>query len=304
MSATHSTGDFFAAIDPVANRHYYGLDDENRPEPQYSTIFKVGSDNEPQRSWVEYAGPSRLVLKDENSAVQPQQIRQGPIKTAFTATYAGAITISIEAAKDVKNRYGKIAQASGALGSAERVTPELLCALFMDGAFSTSTWTTADGIAICGTHVLPDTVTTSANFLSSAPALDETSAEDVRVALRGTLGPDGNIKPLKTKSWIVPSAYEPLAMKLTSSAKTLGSANNDPSVVKGTQVKVFDYLSSSTRWFAETDSETEGFFWDWIEKPQFITDQVVMLLQKVYVSYFRARYGLVDWRKIFGSNAT
>jgi hypothetical protein len=45
-------------------------------------------------------------------------------------------------------------------------------------------------------------------------------------------------------------------------------------------------------------------FWHWIEKPQFITDQVVLMLQKVYVSYFRGRYGIVDWRHIYGSNAT
>jgi hypothetical protein len=299
----HSTNDFFAAIDPVVNRHYYGLD-EDQVDKQFTQIFKVSSDDEPQKSAVEYGGPASLTLKTENAAVAPKQIVQGPIKTWYTATHAGSIVISYEAARDVKNRYGKIAQASSALGEAERITPELLTALFMDRAFNSSFPATADGVEMCGIHILPDGVTTFQNELATPAALDETSAEDVRVALRQVLGPSGNIRPLKTVAWVVPSAYEPLAMKLSTSAKTLGSANNDPSVVKGTTVKVFDYLGSATRWFAETNAKENGLFWDWIEKPTFITDQVVLNLQKVYVSFFRGRYGIVDWRHIYGSAAT
>src|SRR5437773_1562963 len=97
---SHSTNDFFAAIDPVVNRNYYGLEDGD-VEAQYSGIFKVGSDNEPQMSFVEYGGPAALSLKTENAAVTAKYITQGPIKTHYTSTYAGAITISYEAAKDV-----------------------------------------------------------------------------------------------------------------------------------------------------------------------------------------------------------
>lgn len=300
----HTTNDFFAAIDPVVNREYYGLENEDVPEKQFSQFFKVSSDDEPQMSSVEYGGPSSLTLKAENSAVAPKFIVQGAVKTYLTSTYAGAITISYEAARDVKNRYGKIQQAASALGEAERVTPELLTALFMDGTFSTSSYTVADGAAVCGTHTLPDGITTTSNQLATAAALDETSAEDVRVALKAIKAPSTNIRPLKMKAWIIPSAYEPIAMKLASSQKTIGSANNDPSIVKGTQVKVFDYLPSTTKWWAETSADSRGLFWHWIEKPTFITDQVVLMLQKVYVSFFRSRYGIVDFRHLFGSNAT
>lgn len=299
----HSTNDFFAAIDPVINRNYYGLDD-GEVEKQFSQIFTVGSDSEPQMSSVEYAGAVSLTLKPENSAVSAKTIQQGPVKTFYTSTYAGAITISYEAAKDVKNRYGKIAQASAALGEAERVTPELLTALYLDRAFNNSFPATADGIELCGVHVLPDGVTTFQNELPTPAALDETSAEDVRVNLRTLLGPSGNIMPANVTGWIIPSAYLPIATKLSQSEKTIGSANNDPSIVKGTKVFMFDYLGSSTRWMAKTNKTKNGLFWDWIEKPTFITDQVVLMLQKVYVTFFRARFGCVDWRTIYGSAAT
>lgn len=298
----HSVNDFFAAVDPVANRHYYGL--ETEAEQQFKSIFKIGSDDEPQKSAVEYGGPASLSLKTENAAVAQKNILQGPIKTWNAATYAGAATISYEAARDVKNRYGKIASTMGSLGRATKVTPELLTALFLDRAFNSAYPATADALELCSTvHLLPDGVTTTANELVTPAALDETSAEDVKTALRSILGPDGNIMPHKVTGWIVPSALANTAEKLSRSDKTVGTANNDPSVIKGTKVLNFDYLGSATRWFAKTDN-TNGLFWDWVEKEQFITDQVVLMLQKVYVAFFRARYGCVDFRGIYGSAAT
>lgn len=300
---SHSVNDFFAAVDPVANRHYYGLDNE-KTEQQFKQFFKIDSDNEPRKSAVEYGGPASLSLKTENAAVSQKRIKEGPIKTWDTATYAGAATISYEAAKDVKNRYGKIASTMGSLGRATKITPELLTALFLDRAFNSGYPASADGLELCSTaHVLPDGVTTTANELGTPAALDETSAEDVKTALRTILGPDGNIMPHTVKGWIVPAALVNIAEKLSRTDKTVGTANNEVSVIKGTKVMPFDYLGSNSRWFAKTDNGN-GLFFDWIEKEQFITDQVVLMLQKVYVAFFRARYGCVDYRDLFGSAAT
>jgi hypothetical protein len=301
-----SVAQYFAAVDPVINRSFYGLEDPKTPR-QFDKIFDVASDDEPQRSFVEYAGAASLTAKTENAPVAMKQVVQGPIKTHYTTTYAGALTFSYEAVTDVKNRYAKIVQPSGGLGRATRVTPELLTALYLDRAFNSSFPATADGIELCGVHILPDGVTTFQNELATPAALDEAALEDVRVALRGTLSAEGNLMPLKIRQMVVPSAYEPIAMKLKTSDKTLGSANNDPSVVQGTGVQVFDYLGSSTRWLVQTDGTDKtnpGLFWDWIEKPQFITDQVVLMLQKVYVAFFRARFGCGDWRDVYGSAAT
>jgi hypothetical protein len=300
-----SVAQYFAAVDPVINRSFYGLEDTKTPK-QFDKIFRVGSDNEPQRSFVEYAGAANLSAKTENAAVAMKQVIQGPIKTHFTTTYAGALTFSYEAVSDVKNRYAKIVQPSAGLGRATRVTPELLTALYLDRAFDSNFPATADNVELCGVHTLPGGQTFQ-NELATPAALDESALEDVRVALRSVLSSEGNIMPLKIRQMVVPSAYEPIAMKLKMSDKTLGSANNDPSIVQGTGVQVFDYLGNSTRWFVQTDGTDEsnlGLFWDWIEKPNFITDQVVLMLQKVYVAFFRARFGCGDWRDIFGSAAT
>ncbi len=301
----HSSNDFWAAIEPVANRKFNGIG-EKTPR-QFDKIFEVGSDDEPQTSYVEYGGVNAtLQLKTENAAVQQRTTSQGPIKTWNTQTFAGAATISMEAAKDVKNRYAKLGQAVGLLGEAAWVTPELLTALFLDRAFDSNYPATPDAVEACGVHTLPDGTTTFQNELATPAALDETSAEDVKVALRGVVGQSGNLRPLMVRKWVVPSAYANIVEKLARTKQTTGSANNDVSVVSGTDYEVFDYLGSSTRWFALTNAmdKENGLFFDWIEKQQFITDQVPIMLQKVFIAYFRARYGIKDWRHIYGSAAT
>ena len=301
---THSSNDFFAAIEPVANRKFHGVG-EKTPR-QFDKIYKVGSDSEPQTSYVEYGAGGSLTEKAENASVVAHTTSQGPVKTYYTRTWAGAATISMEAAQDVKNRYPKLSQAMGMLGEAAHITPELLTALQLDRAFNSAFPATADGVEMCGTHTLPDGVTTFSNELATPAALDETSAEDVRIALRSTLNPSGNLAPLLVDSWVVPSAYDVIAHKLSRTKRSVGNANNDESLVAGTDVTVFDYLGSATRWFAKTSAtdKENGLFWDWIEKVQFITDQVPMNLQKVFISYFRARYGIKNWRHIFGVAAT
>lgn len=296
-----SQADFFAAVDPVVNRAFYGL--ESEVEKQAFDIFKTDTDDEPIKSAVEYAGPPNLQLKTENAAVLQRTIKQGPIKTWRAVLHAAALTLSYEAASDTTNRYGKITQSAGAMGRAVNITPELICALFLDRAFDSAFPEIADGIELCSTvHQLPDGVTTFSTAMASPVALDETSAEDIETALRNIPGPDGNIMPQTVKGWIVPSALFNKATKLSRNTQTSGSANNDPSVINGTRVLPLDYLGSNTRYFAQTKNP-RGLFWDWIKKPQFITDQVVLMLQKVYVAWFRSRIGCQDPRGIYGVNA-
>src|SRR3954470_5371359 len=103
----HDSNDFWAAIEPVANRKFYGIGEKT--PAQFSKIFRIGSDDEPQTSFVEYGSVNTtLSLKTENAAVTQRTTSQGPVKTWNTQTFAGAATISMEAAKDVKNRYPKL----------------------------------------------------------------------------------------------------------------------------------------------------------------------------------------------------
>lgn len=291
------TAALYAAIEPVT-RDYYGLE-LNKESPQFSEIAEVDTDENPIREFVEFGGPGQLQFKAENAAVNLDTITQGPVKRIATATYAAGIELSYEVVKDVK--YKKISAAAKSLGRATRLTPEYLFAQFMDRSFNSSFPVTADNVELCSaSHLLPDG-TTFSNVLTAA-ALAESSLEDMTTLLRTVPGPDGMLSPEMKKQIIVPAALDVLASKLSTSAKTLGSANNDPSVVKGTKVMTFDYLTNNTRWFMQTKNDN-GIFWDWREKPDFMRDNVALTMQAVFIAFFRARWGCEDPRSIFGSNA-
>lgn len=299
MAGPINIAQHYVGIEPVTRKHY-GLGKDSI-ESQFDKIAKVDTVDEPIREFVEWGGPAQLQLKRENTAMRLRAIIPGPLKRVQAATYAGAIEISREAVMDHKVKEVKTAASS--LGRATKKTPEYLFAQFLDRSHSTSYPVTADNVALCSaSHVTPYG-TTFANTLATPAALSETALEDVMTALRTIPGPDTMLSPVMKKQLIVPSALAVLAEKLSTSQKTLGSANNDPSYVRGTKVMVFDYLTNTTRWFLQTDAEN-GLYWDWREKDQFERDNVALTLQAIFIAFFRAMWGGEDPRCIYGSDAS
>lgn len=298
MSLT--TAQLYTMMDPVP-RKYYGLGrDGQKMKAQFSQIMEVSNTEDPIREFTEFGGPQNLELKAENAAMTVRTIQAGPVKRVQAATYAAAIQISREAAKDGK--YKAVASAAKSLGRATEKTPERLVAQFFDRSHNTAYPVTADGLPLfSASHVNPYGQTFS-NTLSGAPALSETALEDIMTALRTTTGPDGELSPVMFEQLIVPSSLGILAEKLMMSPKTLGSNFNDPSVVKGKKHMIFDYLTNTTRWIVQTDADN-GFYWDWRESPQFERDNVALVLQAIYVAFFRAMWGAEDPRCAYSSNA-
>jgi hypothetical protein len=294
-----NTASLYGLIEPVT-RKYFGLEMKAKPA-QFSQIFDVNDVDDPIHDFVEVGGPGQLSFKAENAPVTTGAIKQGPIKRVQAATFAGGMQLSREVIKDA--RYKAVKSASSSIGRATRLTPEYLAAQFLDRSFDSNFPVTPDGVELCSSsHLLPDGVTTASNIITAA-ALSESSLEDVLTALRTVPGPDGMLSPETAKQLIVPSALHNLAEKLRRTKKTLGSNYNDESVVAGLENMTFDYLTNQTRWFVQTDN-TNGIFWDYRERPEFIRDNISQQLAAYFVAFFRAMWGCEDWRGIFGSNAT
>lgn len=294
-----NTNQLWGAIEPLV-RKKYGLEKTKR-KAEFSQIATEAMGKEAVRHSMEFGGPGQLAMKAEGAAIDELTIRQGPNKTNLYAVFAGRITLSYELGRD--NNYRAIETVAGSLGRATGLTPEYLYAQWLGRAFNTSYPVTADGKPLCSaSHLIVGTNESSgSNLLGTAAAFSETAAEDVRTALMTMSGPDGMIAPLMDEAWVVPAALAIAAEKLTTSKKTLGSANNDPSVVSGQKVIVFRFLTDAGKWWAKTDA-SNGLYWEWDEKAQFMEDNSPTTLQKVYLAYFRARWGCDDWRSIYGSN--
>lgn len=295
------TQQLWGAIEPVVRNHY-GLE-KNKRKAEFSQIFDVSKGKEAIRHAMEFGGPGQLQLKNENGPITELTIRQGPNKTWLYSVFAAQMTLSYELARDVN--YRAIKTVAGNMGRAVALTPEYIAAQFLDRAFNSAFPATADGVELCATnHLIVGTnQSTGSNELATPAALSEASAEEVETNLMTMAGADGMYDPLMLKQWVVPAALAHTAEKLSRTKTEVGSANNTVSVVAGTKFQVFRFLSSSTRWFAQTDV-SNGLFWEWDQEAQFMEDNSITTLQKVHVAFFRARHGCDDWRSIYGSAAT
>ncbi len=290
---------WYAAIEPV-ERKWFNSSMEEIAE-QFSKIAKVEKVDQPIREFSDWAGAQQLTQKNENAPMKVLTTALGTPKRVQVATFAGAMEISREAVTD--DKISQLKPPAQPLRRAATKTPEYLFAQFLDRSHNSAYPVTADNVALCSASHLTPYGLTVANTLAVPAALSEAALEDIRTALRTTVGSDGMLAPVMMKQLIVPSALDVLAEKLSKSTKTLGSANNDPSVVQGTKVMTFDYLTNTTRWFVQTDAD-DGFYWDWRERPTFERDNVALTMQAIFICFFRAMWGAENFRCVYASDAT
>lgn len=298
-----NTSQLWAAVEPVV-RKFYGLGAKSI-KPVFDKIYDVSKGAEPVRHSVELGGSGQLVRKTEGSNISSLTIRQGNDKTWLYDVFAGRIELTFELARD--NKVREIKQAATTLGRSVKLTPEYTAALGLDNAFdSASSSVTADGAAWCSTahSIIGTLAATGANTPTTSAALSETSLEDAYTALMTMLGPDGLICAVNPKKLIVPAALALTGKKLTMPGYTLGTANNDPKVVgDDLDLVVENYMTSTTKWFIKTDYPM-GLWWEWDIEGDFMEDQVMTNLNKAYIAVQRSRYGLDDWRGLYGNNPT
>ncbi|MBV8928866.1 MAG: hypothetical protein JO152_07065 [Mycobacteriaceae bacterium] len=297
-----NSASIYKSIEPVV-RHFWGVElDDSKNPAVYDKIADVEETDEPVMEATEYGGPGTMTYKPENERITFDAIIQGGTKRWSAGTWATGIEISLEAAEDTK--YRAIRTAASSLGRAAKLTPEYLFAQFLDRAFNTSYPATNDALPICSaSHTVPKGGTYS-NLLSTAYSLGELPVEQVFQNLATLPGPDGMITPLMPTMLVVPPALGPLSWKLMNTQLQVGSAQNDRSFIAGKlDVTVNPYLGSNTRYFFKTNAQ-DGLFWKWRVKPQFMRDNVDAVTMALYMSRFRAYWGIVDGRGIYGVNAS
>ena len=294
-----NSASIYKSIEPVV-RHFWGLAKQEE-KPIFSQIFETEETDEPILDAVEYGGPGAMKWKAENERIVSDEIIQGVNKRWAAQTFATAIEISLEAVEDTKD--GAIKTAAKSLGRSASLTPEYLAAQFLDRAFNASYPALGDNLTLCNVaHLIPKGGTYS-NSLVTPYSLSEFALEQIFQNLAVIPWTDGMLMPLQPRKLVVPVALGPLAWKLSQTQLQVGSANNDLSFIAGKfEPVVFNYLGSNTRYFVTTNAD-DGLFWKWRVKPQFMRDNVDMLTQALFISRFRAYWGCIDGRGIYGSNA-
>lgn len=299
-----NTSQLWGPVEPVV-RKFFGLGAKSIKKV-FPNIYNVSKGDEPIRHSMEMGGTGQLIKKTEGGNISSMTVRQGSDKTWTYDIFAGRIELTFELARDAKIK--EIKKASGLLGRSVSLTPEYQAALALDNAFdSTTASVTADGKAWCATnHTIVGTLAaTGANRPSTDAALSETSLEDAYTALMTFLGADGMITQVMPSKLIAPAALAMTAKKLTIAGKTLGSANNDPKVVgDDLDLVVEPYCVNTKQWFIKTDYSDDALWWEWDIESEFFEDQVMTNLNKAYIAIQRSRYGMDDWRILYGNSPT
>jgi hypothetical protein len=136
--------------------------------------------------------------------------------------------------------------------------------------------------------------------------LNESTLLNAMIAVRTNFRDQAGLKVFaRARKLIVPTALEPVAIRLTKTELRPGTADNDVNAIMMTSgglpesYMVSDFLTSSSAWFLLTNIDGLSY----MERVKFESDmQVDFVTDNLLVKgYERYSFGYYNWRSIFGS---
>jgi hypothetical protein len=144
---------------------------------------------------------------------------------------------------------------------------------------------------------------------SATVELNESTLLNAMIAVRTNFKDQAGLKVFaRARKLIVPTALEPVAIRLTKTELRPGTADNDVNAIMMTSgglpesYMVSDFLTSSSAWFLLTNIDGLSY----MERVKFESDmQVDFVTDNLLVKgYERYSFGYYNWRSIYGSFPT
>lgn len=273
--------------------------------PQWSQLYHVQSTNKEHVSITSQTGFGTFRPIAEGGAVEIEGVQQGYPKTFSWTEHGLGFAVT-----DKMIRFQKFDQMSKMMKSlltAEANSIELIKAIPINNAFSSS-YPTPDGKALCATdHPILRTGGTQSNMLSSTD-LSPASAELVLTAWRTSLTDDGYPAMLGRPRVVIAPSMIWLAEKVFNSPMRYDTANNEQNAVKGQVAGImpYDWMTLSGTWFLQVDNTQSDMnplnHW-WVDKPYGyqVTDPNTFTITKA--RRFFGGEGTTHYLGIFGVQA-
>lgn len=187
-------------------------------------------------------------------------------------------------------------------------TEEIYGANVLNSGTTYNTAIGGDGVALFST-AHPIDGTTIANKPTTEVNLNETSLLNAGITIRSNWRDNAGLKIYaRAKKLIIPTALEPVAIRLYRSELRPGTASNDVNAIMGMNDAfkegyiVNDYLTSSYAWFLTTNIDGLIFMnripFEMDMSVEFTTDNLMVK------GYQRYSFGYYDWRSIWGTFPT
>ncbi len=242
--------------------------------------------------------------KPEGTSIRFEQMRQTYTTTYVNRSYGLGFIVTREAIDD--NLYKKdFPMQSESLKNSMQQLMEVNAASVLNNAFD-SNYPIGDGQPLISTaHPLANG-TTQSNGVSVAVGLNEAATQDFVSQIKKMKAASGLFDTVSPGGYIVPTELAYNADRMMASMYRPATANNDIGVIPNMKLLPKDaiswrYLTSSTAWFIQTDAPLGLTKFDRVPL-EFDTIEDETLKAVKVTSYFRASWGITNFRNIVGTS--
>lgn len=277
----------------------------NEHAMEYGDLYDVEDSERAYEEDVQVTGFGLASIKGEGQAGTYDSEIQGPVTRYVHLAYSLGYIVTYEELRD--NLYEQVgARRARANAFSINQTIENICAFLYNNAFSSTYFTTADGVALASSAHTQALGGTYSNVLTPAADLTEASLEDMVIQIMGATNDRGGLINIMPQSLHVPRQEWFNANRILKSVLQPGSANNDINVLNATNafpkgIKLNHYFTAPHAWFVRTNCPN-GMRMFWRERPDLQQDNDFDTKNAKALCYFRMVVGCTDPRGVYASN--
>jgi len=274
-------------------------------QPQYLPCYEVLDSDKAYEQGVQVTDFGLMPVKGQGAPIQMDSEIQGIITTYQHIAYALGYAVTHEELKDML--YKEVSERRAkALAFSGNQTIDTVAAFLYNNAFTSTYFTTGDGVALLSASHVNATGGTYSNVLSPAADLAEASLEDLTIQIMGTQTDRGNLIAIQAESLHVPRQEWFNATRILKSVLQSNSSSNNINVLKATGafpkgVHINQFFTAPHAWFIRTNCP-HGMTFFWRERPSFDQDNDFATKNALAAMYMRFSVGCTDPRGLFGSN--
>lgn len=274
---------------------------------EYPDLYEIEDSDQAYEKDAQITPFGLAPVKGQGAPMTYDSEVQGFISTYTPIAYALGYIVTYEELQD--NLYEQVAmRRAKANAFSINQTIENVATVLYNNAFSTTYFSTGDGVALLSTVHTNATGGTFSNALSPAADLSEPALEDLCVQIMGASNDRGGLISVMPRSLHVSRQEWFNANRILKSVLQADAVTNNINVLKATNafpdgIKLNHYFTGARPWFVRTNIPN-GMRMFWRNRPDFQQDNDFDTRNAKAATYMRFSVGCTDPRGLYGANAS
>lgn len=273
-------------------------------EKEYPDLFDQEDSDRAYEEDVQITGFGLAPIKPQGQGIEYDSEVQGPVVRYSHIAYALGYIVTYEELKF--NLYEQVSmRRARANAFSMQQTIENVAAFIYNNAFSSTYFTTGDGLPLISTAHVNTTGGTFSNELSPSADLSEAALEDLIIQMMGATTDRGLLIQIMPRSLHVGPAEWFNANRILKSTLQSDTNSNNPNVLRMTNafpggIKLNHFFTNPGAWFVRTNCPN-GPQMFWAERPNLAQDNDFDTKNAKAASYMLFSAGVTDPRSVYGS---